>query len=108
VDCNDYGDALNNIWLSGLARSNDEMPEVKDNGGRRGRDRGSILGCDGFGLQDLGVELFDVCKGADSRLTPLHEIYFQKRALVLPVESLQSGLLSILASGLRIESLVAR
>ncbi len=91
MDCNDYGDALN-IWLSRLARSNDEMPEVKDNGGRRGRDRGSILGCDGFvwGLQDWGLNSLMYARGQIVDLPPpLHEIYFQKRALVLPVESLK-------------------
>lgn len=51
--------------------------------------RVAFWGVMGLEFAGLGVELFDVCKGADSRLTPLHEIYFQKRALVLPVESLE-------------------
>ncbi len=79
MDCNDYGDALN-IWLSGFARSNDEMPEVKDNGGRRGRDRGSILGCDGFvwGLQDRGLNSLMYARGQIVDLPPYMKYIFRK------------------------------
>lgn len=80
MDCNDYGDALN-IWLSGLARSNDEMPEVKDNGVRRGRDRGSILGCDGFvwGCRTWGLNSLMYARGQIVDLPPPYMKYIFRK-----------------------------